>query len=164
MKTILRTDDARENSWPFGPFCMVHIDIQGKDRPSFLTDVVHMKPKSSILTFTEKGEKKISMIRGNFGTHFYGLSTSSFKLSLLSLSVSKTVYTLESLFAHFHSQYFFFFFGDSFNLVLNYSRKDSEFLFSPTLFYLLTYPLPQANFKASLGSCIQYPVLVLESF
>lgn len=58
MKTILRIDDATENSWPFRPFFMVHFDSQGKDRPSFLTDIVHIKPNSSILTFTEKGEKK----------------------------------------------------------------------------------------------------------
>ena len=64
---FLRIDEARENSWPLGPFHMVHLDIRGKGRPSFLADVIHIKPNSSIFTFTEKGGKRYPRLRGTFG-------------------------------------------------------------------------------------------------
>lgn len=64
------------------------LTIKGKTYSSFLTDIVH-KTKSSILTFTRKGGKKMSTNGGTLELRLHGLSTSLFKLSLLSLSVSE---------------------------------------------------------------------------
>lgn len=138
---FLRIDEARENSWPLGPFHMVHLDIRGKGRPSFLADVIHIKPNSSIFTFTEKGEKRYPRLRGTFGLTLMVCQLPCSNFHYFHYQFQR--HTLESLFAHFHSSCYLV----TSNLLFNYSRVSSEFSFSPSHFYLLTHPLPQANLQ-----------------
>ena len=148
---FVRIDEARENSWPLGPFHMVHINIWGKGRPSFLTDVIHIKPNSSIFTFTEKGEKRYPRLRGTFGL----------TLMVCQLPCSNFHYFHYRFQRHILRNHFLLIFIPrrylvTSNLIFNYSRESSEFSFPPSPFYLLTrpllllHPLPQANLQGPL--------------
>lgn len=153
---FLRLDEARENSWPFGSFHMVHIDIQGKGRPSFLTDVIHIKPNSSIFTFTEKGEKRYPRLRGTFGL----------TLMVCQLPCSNFHYFHYWFQRHILWNHFLLIFIPSHylvtsNLVFNYSRESSDTHFPHHLFIFLPTHYLQLIYKDLFGSTIQYPVLVL---
>ena len=139
---FLRLDEARENSWSFGPFHMVHIDIQGKGRPSFLTDVIHIKPNSSIFTFTEKGENRYPRLRGTFGLTLMVCQLPCSNFHYFHYWFQRHILWNPFLLIFIPSHYLV-----TSNLVFNYYRESSEFSFSPSPFYLLTHPLPPANLQ-----------------
>lgn len=71
-------------------------DSQRKDIIKFPHRYCPYKTKSSILTFTKKGGKQMSMNGGTLELNLSDLTTSLFKLLLLSFS-GQRLYTLESL-------------------------------------------------------------------